>query len=191
MKVRYSPTFGFKKFKHERFSPAFNCIGFTKFLKTSKYETVNQCEKTEAYIFRTAVVLPATVLQVPHCPHFFARTWNPISMRTFVTMREQTVCQLQCCCCIRAWLWAEPERQPICEKFEKETNTRYNFMQKILEWWKDLICSMNLMKNLLVIVNSPSSNEEPSFWGQYGIDADAWIVTDQIDNGSKTLESIL
>ena len=107
------------------------------------------------------------------------------------TMRERTVCQLQCCCCIRAWLWAEPERQPICEKFEKETNTRYNFMQKILEWWKDLICSMNLMKNLLVIVNSPSSNEEPSFWGQYGIDADAWIVTDQIDNGSKTLESIL
>ena len=50
---------------------------------------------------------------------------------------------------------------------------------------------MNLMKNLLVIVNSPSSNEEPSFWGQYGIDADAWIVADQIDNGSKTLESIL
>ena len=50
--------------------------------------------------------------------------------------RTRTVCQLQRCCCIRAWLWAEPERQQICEKFEKETNTRYNFMQKILEWWE-------------------------------------------------------
>ena len=50
---------------------------------------------------------------------------------------------------------------------------------------------MNLMKNLLVIVNSPSSNEEPSFWGQYGIDADAWITQMKTDvklTVSKTLE---
>ena len=86
----------------------------------------------------------------------------------------------------------------MCEKFQRKkiqiiqikiqdiiSCTRY------LDGEKHLICSMNLMKNLLVIVNSPSSNEEPSFWGQYGIDADAWITQMKTDvklTVSKTLE---
>ena len=92
MKVRYSPTFGFTKFKYLWFHwnhkvsskcvswnmkvvsnfPSFSFIVF----KNSKYEKERESEKREAYVFRTAMVLPATILQMPHSPHFFARAWN-------------------------------------------------------------------------------------------------------------------
>ena len=134
---------------------------------------VHRCgNDVETYIFRAAMILPPTVLQMPHPSHFFARTWESqqsqsqlqncnkrnllrLVFNEFDDCEKRTVCELQRCCCVRTRLRAEPENQPGWEcwnKFDKNNQFFFIFYWPLYKtfdgetswWWWTLPALMKI-----------------------------------------------